>query len=165
MAPGMVLQLPEGRSRMNFAQRLQELRLARNLSEEEMAGALACTVKELARLEGNEREPMMGELLAAARTFGVSTDYLLGVPGAGAGVSPAGTTAGVSGAGKGAVAGPGGGGFNPLSALAGMALPGGFRLEDAGGECDMDEELARELAEMVSAIDVRRNRKKDGGEA
>ena len=126
---------------MSFRDNLFKLRTEKNISEEDMAKALSCTLKEFKALESDEREPKLQELIAAAKTFGVSTDYLLDNNSE----TPKENKK------------P----FDPLSALAGMALPGGFSFTPGDdGDCDdVDEELALQLAEMVSAIDTKRNRK------
>ncbi len=125
---------------MSFNKKLLELRAKKNISEEEMANSLSCTLQEFKELEAGTREPKMQEILACAKVFEVTTDFLLGNESTNSEKTKS---------------------FDPLSALAGLALPRGFSFTPGSGEeyDDFDEELAIELAEMASAIDTKRNRK------
>ncbi len=128
---------------MTFKDNLIKLREEKNISMEDMARVLSCSLKELEDLESAQREPAIDEILAAAKYFGVSTDLLLGNVQEKKDSQP----------------------FDPFSALAGLALPGGFDLKNLPqADCDdddEDEELLMELMEMVSAIDTRRARKEE----
>lgn len=126
---------------MKFNDNLVRLRNEKNISQEDMAKVLSCSLESFNELETGKREPGIQELLACAKALGVTTDLLLGIEDV-----------------KNETKQP----FNPLSALAGMALPGGFSLSPGNeDDYDIDEELALELAEMASAIDTRRRRKDD----
>ena len=63
-----------------FDRRLQRLREARGLSVNQAAEALDLVPRTYASYEKNEREPNAEVLIKIALYFGVSTDYLLGVP-------------------------------------------------------------------------------------
>ena len=121
---------------MGFAENIKKIREDKNINEEAMTKALSCSLQRLAVLEKGHEEPSISELMAAAQFLGVTTDQLLGQVQDKVSEKP----------------------FNPLSALAGMSLPGGFSLDATEGDADIDEELALELAEMVAAIDSRRHR-------
>ncbi len=127
-----------------FKENLSKIREEKNISREEMARALSCSLESFNELEKGIREPGIQEILSCAKALGVTTDFLLGNEEI-----------------KESNKQP----FNPLSALAGMALPGGFSISPGNGDdYDVDEELALELAEMASAIDTRRRRKEDTSE-
>lgn len=123
---------------MIFAENLKRIRNQKNISEEDMAESLSCTLADFQKIEVGEQEPKVQEIIAASEKLGVSTDCLLGLEKKADDKKI----------------------FNPLSALAGMALPGGLLLPDEDQDNDIDEELARELVEMASAIDISRNRRK-----
>lgn len=121
---------------MNFADRLKMKRTEQGISEEEMSACLSCPLEYFREIEKGQREPRIGEVVLAAQKLGVTTDYLLGTE---ENKKP----------------------FDPLKAIAGLGLPGGMILpESSGAEEDFDEELAKELAEMVSAIDTKRSERK-----
>lgn len=63
-----------------FGKRLMRLREARELSIAEAAKALDLVPRTYTSYEKNEREPNAEVLIKIALYFGVSTDYLLGVP-------------------------------------------------------------------------------------
>ena len=63
-----------------FGKRLMRLREARGLSISEAAKALDLVPRTYTSYEKNEREPNAEVLIKIALYFGVSTDYLLGVP-------------------------------------------------------------------------------------
>ncbi len=63
-----------------FDKRLLRLREARGLSVAEAAKALDLVPRTYTSYEKNEREPNAEVLIKIALYFGVSTDYLLGVP-------------------------------------------------------------------------------------
>ncbi len=129
---------------MKFNDNLVRLRNEKNIFQEDMAKLLSCSLESFNELETGKREPGIQELLACAKILGVTTDFLLGNEEV-----------------KNETKQP----FNPLSALAGMALPGGFSISPGNGDdYDIDEELAMELAEMASAIDTKRRRKEDTAE-
>lgn len=59
--------------------RLVELRKLRGLSQREVAEMIGTTERSYRRYENDEREPVLSSLIALARLYGVSTDYLLGL--------------------------------------------------------------------------------------
>lgn len=61
-----------------LGQRLRVLREEEGLSREKAAAAVHITSRTLQRYENDEREPTASIILALARYFGVTTDYLLG---------------------------------------------------------------------------------------
>lgn len=125
---------------MSFKKNLAKLRIEKKITEEKMAKDLCCSLKEFQELESGEREPKLQELITTAKIFAVSTDFLLDNQEI-----------------KKEVSRP----FDPFSALAGLALPGGFSLTP-GNDDDYDDEdieLALELAEMATVIDINRKRK------
>lgn len=63
-----------------FGKRLMRLREARGLSVADTAKALELVPRTYTSYEKNEREPNAEVLIKIALYFGVSTDYLLGVP-------------------------------------------------------------------------------------
>lgn len=63
-----------------FDKRLQRLREARGLTPVQAAEALGLVPRTYTSYEKNEREPNAEVLIRIALYFGVSTDYLLGVP-------------------------------------------------------------------------------------
>jgi transcriptional regulator with XRE-family HTH domain len=62
----------------SFHHILKELRKSRNLSQEDVAKAIATTVTTISRYESGEREPDLEKLCMLADFFHVSLDYLLG---------------------------------------------------------------------------------------
>ncbi len=64
---------------MGFGKKLKELRIERRLTQEELAEALGCSQAMIARWEANEHQPKEEHIVKAAKFFGVSTDYILGL--------------------------------------------------------------------------------------
>ncbi len=62
-----------------FAERLKELRIENNLSIVGLAKAIETNHANISRWESKERLPNIEAVIALAKFFGVSTDYLLGV--------------------------------------------------------------------------------------
>ena len=62
-----------------FAERLKELRLEANLSQRDLAKALGVSQPAVARWEANLQTPNIAVLMAVAKFFDVTTDYLLGL--------------------------------------------------------------------------------------
>ena len=60
-----------------FAARLNALRKARGMTQEEMAEALNISLEHLSKMERGKRNPSIDLLVAMACYFHVSTDYLL----------------------------------------------------------------------------------------
>ena len=64
---------------MKFAERLKELRLARGLSQMQLAKVLNISQSAIAKWELNKTEPTASAIILIAEYFGETTDYLLGV--------------------------------------------------------------------------------------
>lgn len=63
----------------NFAIRLKELRIEKQLKQSELAIALSVDQRSISNWENAIREPDYAMLTKIAQFFDVSTDYLLGV--------------------------------------------------------------------------------------
>lgn len=61
-----------------LGERLQELRLSHNLSQKEVARILDVSYSVISNYESGERTPSVEKLVALARLYHCSTDYLLG---------------------------------------------------------------------------------------
>ena len=61
-----------------FAERLKELRLEKELGQEELAKALGLSHGIISLWENGLREPKLSNLIALAKFFEVSLDYLVG---------------------------------------------------------------------------------------
>ncbi len=64
---------------IRFSERLKELRTDANMSRTQLAEALLVNVRTISYWELGQRECNLEQLAKIARTFGVSTDYLLGL--------------------------------------------------------------------------------------
>ncbi len=62
-----------------FAQRLRELRVENNLTQAQVASRLGIKQQSYVRYEIGSGEPSLETLVALAKLFGVSADYLLGL--------------------------------------------------------------------------------------
>ncbi|MDL2232057.1 helix-turn-helix domain-containing protein [Ruminococcaceae bacterium OttesenSCG-928-L11] len=62
-----------------FGERLRNLRLSRNFSQGDLAKRIGRNISMIGLYENSSRMPSYETLIRIARTFGVSTDYLLGV--------------------------------------------------------------------------------------
>ena len=62
-----------------FGEILRKLRNDRNWSQAKLAKRLGISASIIAHYESGERFPSLENLMAVARQFGVSTDYLLGI--------------------------------------------------------------------------------------
>ena len=62
---------------MEFSEKLQELRKSRNLTQEELAEALFVSRTAVSKWESGKAIPDSNKVLAIAKLFGVSTDFLL----------------------------------------------------------------------------------------
>lgn len=62
-----------------FAIRLKELRKENELTQMELAKAICVTQSMITRWEKDECEPTASAIIAIARYFNVTTDYLLGL--------------------------------------------------------------------------------------
>lgn len=61
----------------DFATRLQTLRKALGMTQEELAEALNVSLEHLSKMERGKRKPSIDLIVAMACYFHVSTDYLL----------------------------------------------------------------------------------------
>lgn len=64
---------------IHFGKRIKTLRLQRNMSQLELAKALAVTKSGVSAYETGARMPSYSVLIKIAQFFNVSTDYLLGL--------------------------------------------------------------------------------------
>lgn len=62
-----------------FAKQVFELRKARGISQEKLGKAVGLSHKAISTIESGARSTTIEKLIALARYFGVSTDYLLGL--------------------------------------------------------------------------------------
>lgn len=65
---------------MDFGERLRNIRLERNMTQQNLADAIGVSVVAVRYWEGNVKKPSMNALIAIAKTLQVSADVLLGVP-------------------------------------------------------------------------------------
>lgn len=63
---------------MNMGERLRELRLARGISQEEVARHIGITRSAYSHYEINNRQPVYETLIKLADFFDVSLDYIIG---------------------------------------------------------------------------------------
>lgn len=63
---------------MSMGERLRELRLKRNLSQEEVARHIGITRSAYSHYEINNRQPVYDTLIKLASFFNVSLDYIIG---------------------------------------------------------------------------------------
>ncbi|BDF73054.1 hypothetical protein CE91St41_40380 [Oscillospiraceae bacterium] len=64
---------------MLLSQRILQLRKERGLSQKELGDAVGLSHKAISTIESGTRSTTIEKLVALARFFGVSTDYLLGL--------------------------------------------------------------------------------------
>ena len=64
---------------MDFKDRLKELRSEKNLSQMELSQKLGVSQSAVAKWELGKTEPTASAIIAIAKFFGESTDYILGV--------------------------------------------------------------------------------------
>ena len=62
-----------------FSERLKELRLEKNLTQDKLAFETGLSQAALANWESGKRSPAAYAVVILAKYFGVTTDYLLGV--------------------------------------------------------------------------------------
>ena len=60
---------------MTFGQKLQQLRRARGMSQEDLAGQLSVTRQTISKWELDQSTPDLPYLAAISELFGVSTDF------------------------------------------------------------------------------------------
>ncbi|TJY44270.1 helix-turn-helix transcriptional regulator [Cohnella pontilimi] len=63
---------------MSMGERLRELRLSRNISQEEVARQIGITRSAYSHYEINNRQPVYETLIKLAAYFDVSLDYIIG---------------------------------------------------------------------------------------
>jgi transcriptional regulator with XRE-family HTH domain len=63
---------------MDFKTRIRELRKAKGLTQVELAGFVNVKERQYQNLEAESSKPSYDSLIALARYFGVSIDYLVG---------------------------------------------------------------------------------------
>lgn len=63
---------------MTFGERLKAERVKRGITEAEVARELGLTQGTISKFENDIKEPSKGSLVALAKYFGVSIDYLVG---------------------------------------------------------------------------------------
>lgn len=61
-----------------FSEKIKELRLARGITQVELASSLSVTKQSVSNWENNNIMPSIEILLQLSDFFGVSTDYMLG---------------------------------------------------------------------------------------
>ncbi len=64
---------------MTLNENIKQLRLARNLSQVDLAKALGVTKQSVSNWENNNIQPSIDMLIRLAQFFSVSTDYMLGL--------------------------------------------------------------------------------------
>lgn len=64
---------------MILNENIKQLRLARNLSQVDLAKALGVTKQSVSNWENNNIQPSIDMLIRLAQFFSVSTDYILGL--------------------------------------------------------------------------------------
>ena len=64
---------------MSFQERIKELRKANNLSQMDLSVATGISQSAIAKWELGKTEPTASAIIALARFFGETTDYLLGL--------------------------------------------------------------------------------------
>ena len=64
---------------MTLNENIKQLRLARNLSQVDLAKALGVTEESISNWENNNIQPSIDMLNLLAQFFSVSTDYMLGL--------------------------------------------------------------------------------------
>lgn len=64
---------------MTLNENIKQLRLARNLSQVDLANFLGVTKQSISNWENNNIQPSIDMLIRLAQFFSVSTDYILGL--------------------------------------------------------------------------------------
>ena len=68
----------EAKASMTFGERLKAERIRKGVTLDEVAQVLGVTQNELSQFEHDTTSPSTGELVALAKYYGVSLDYLVG---------------------------------------------------------------------------------------
>jgi len=74
-----VYKMKRWENHMNFNERLKEIRLKRELTQEELAQKINISSSSISLYERGDREPNLNTLINISKTLNVSTDYLLGL--------------------------------------------------------------------------------------
>jgi len=64
---------------MEFKDRLKELRVSKNLSQMQLANLLKISQSAIAKWELRKTEPTASAIIAVAKFFNETTDYILGI--------------------------------------------------------------------------------------
>ena len=62
-----------------FAERIKDLRIEKGIGQEDLAKELGVSASVISRWENGLREPSMSSLIALAKFFYVSIDYIVGL--------------------------------------------------------------------------------------
>ena len=67
---------------MTFSERIKKLRCEKipMITQRDLANALGITQRKVSFMETGTTEPSLGDIVALCTFFGVSADYLLGLP-------------------------------------------------------------------------------------
>lgn len=65
---------------MTYYERLREIREDRDLSQADVAAILGTARQQVTKYETGRQEMTVGKLAALCRAYGVSADYILGLP-------------------------------------------------------------------------------------
>lgn len=63
-----------------YQNRLRDLRIDHDMTQEELATIIGCSRKQIGRYENNEQDITASKLKAICLLYKVSADYLLGLP-------------------------------------------------------------------------------------
>ena len=66
--------------KLSFGEKLRNLREDTDLNQTELGKALQMTQRKISYIECGKFEPNIGDIVAICRYFGVSADYMLGLP-------------------------------------------------------------------------------------
>ena len=64
---------------MKFKDRIKELRISKNLSQQQLADKLGLSQSAVAKWEVDKTEPTASAIIAIAKFFNETTDYILGL--------------------------------------------------------------------------------------
>jgi transcriptional regulator with XRE-family HTH domain len=66
--------------KLTFGEKLRNLREEQELNQTALGKMLGMTQRKLSYIECNKCEPSIEDIISICRFFGVSSDYLLGIP-------------------------------------------------------------------------------------
>lgn len=66
--------------KLTFGEKLKNLREDRDLTQGELGNALQMTQRKISYIENNKCEPSLDDIRRICLYFGISADYLLGLP-------------------------------------------------------------------------------------